>query len=187
MSKKRMILISATVVTLLLILSVSIAFANGVGSVNGGGQIYEAPDGAKRPEWNVVSFGGWVQKSTVITGEWQVNFHNVGDDDFDKSHFHTTDIQTVKFYAPDSGTCNAAFNMYAVGEWNGNPGYSMWFRAGDFGSPGNADTIRVTLYAPGVAAAVYDTHTSTEFKDESSCVGSARTGLDAGNITIVRP
>ena len=186
MSKKQIILASGTVVTLLLILSVSVAFANGVGYVNGGGQIHEAPDGLKRPYWHVISFGGWVEKSTAITGEWQVNFHNVGNDAFDKSHFHTTDIYAVNFYPGNSGTCDAAFNMYAWGEWNNIPGYKMIFRAGDLGSPGFFDTVRVELYAPGNVK-VYDTYSATEFTAESSCVGSARTGLDAGNISIVLP
>jgi hypothetical protein len=61
----------------------------------------------------------------------------------------------------------------------------MIFRAGDFGSPGKADTIRVELYDPD-GNPVFDTHYDG-FNDESSCVGTARTGLDHGNITIIMP
>ena len=60
----------------------------------------------------------------------------------------------------------------------------MIFRAGESGEPSSlsTDTIRVTINGPN--GLVYDTHSSGEFTDESSCVGSARTGLDNGNIVI---
>ena len=158
-----------------------------VGSVSGGGQIHEAPDGLKRPYWNVISFGGWAEELDVgYAGEWEVNFHNVGVDAFDKTKFHTTNITVMNFYVGNSGTCNSALNFTAIGEWNQNPGYKMIFRAGDFGSPGFVDTVRVTIKNPSNIV-VYDTHEAGEFSDESSCVGGARTGLDAGNITIVLP
>jgi hypothetical protein len=73
--------------------------------------------------------------------------------------------------------------MTLLGTLNGETGYRMIFRAGDDGSPGFADTIRITLYEGTIL--VYDTHVS-EFPDESDCQGTARTGLDAGNITITR-
>ena len=162
-----------------------------VGSVNGGGQIYQAPsEDAKRPEWNVISFGGWFNKyeGGIYEGEWQINFHNVGRDEFDKTTFHSTDIQNANFSHGNNTSCYEAMNMTAVGSWNGMPGYKIIFRAGDFGSPGNADTVRVELYAPN-GDLVYDTTWSwgEEFKNESNCVGTARTGLDAGNITIFYP
>ena len=186
MSKKRIFLASFTVVSILLILSVSIAFADGVGSVNGGGQIHEAPEGAKRPYWHVISFGGWVEGFTDPVGEWQVNFHNVGVDSLNNSHFHTTDIRAVSEFTGNGTSCDAALNMTAFGSLNNVPGYKMIFRAGDFGSPGFVDTVRVELWNP-VGAKIYDTYWSNEFAAESNCVGTARTGLDAGNITIVLP
>ena len=63
----------------------------------------------------------------------------------------------------------------------------MIFRGGDFGSSGKKDTARVELYAPGETSPVYDTYKPGEFKNESNCVGTARTGLDKGNLTIVYP
>lgn len=74
-------------------------------------------------------------------------------------------------------------NFTASGEWNGIPGYKIIFRAGDADSPKGSDTVRVTLYEPD-GSDFYDTHWVDEFKDESSCVGTARTGLDNGNIKI---
>jgi hypothetical protein len=64
--KKRILIISAML--LLALLNVSTVFAADVGSVEGGGQIIEASNGAKRPEWSVISFGGWVQSdgATII-------------------------------------------------------------------------------------------------------------------------
>lgn len=185
MSRKRRILTSVTIVTLLLLLSVSIASADTGGYINGGGQIHEVV-GSKRRDWHVISFGGWIQGKASPVGEWQVNFHNVEVDAIDKSHFHSSDIQEVNYYPGNGVTCDAAFNMTVLGAFNNEPGYTMIFRAGDSGSLGFADTVRVELYAPG-GGKVYDTHWANEFNNESSCVGTARTGLDAGNITIVRP
>jgi hypothetical protein len=166
----------------------SIAVANSGGSVNGGGQLLE-PMGAKRSQWHKISFGGWVQKNgSDMTGEWEVNFHNVGDDTYDKSKFYATKFVAVNFFTGNSGTCHSAFNFTANGKWNNKPGYKIIFRGGDFGSPGRNDTARVTLYAPG-GGKIYDTEESWggEFNNESSCVGTARTGLDKGNLTIVLP
>jgi len=61
-------------------------------------------------------------------------------------------------------------------------GYYIWFRAGDADSPKGLDTVRVELYNPSNAK-VYDTH-GGDFTYESTCVGTARTGLDNGNIKI---
>jgi len=56
-------------------------------------------------------------------GEWEINFHNVSDDDFDKTKFHTTAISEINFYPPGSSTtCVAAMNFKAYGEFNGEPG-----------------------------------------------------------------
>jgi len=188
MTKKQRVLSTAALLISFLALIVIQASATGsVGQIWGGGQIHEAPDGAKRPLWNVISFGGGIitdASGNVTSGDWQVNFHNVGNDDLDQGKFHSTNNGLVNFYEGDYKTCYAAFNFLSVGTWNGEPGYSMMFRGGDFGSPGFVDTVRVELYGPN--GKVYDTY-PIEFTPESSCVGGARTGLDAGNITIVRP
>lgn len=158
--------------------------------VNGGGHILEILDAnSKRKDWLDISFGGFIADagSAGLFGEWQINFHNVGDDDLDKSTFHTTDIVYLNLFEGNSNTCTEAMNFRANGELNGVPGYSIIFRAGDSSEPAssplpNDDTVRVTLYNSGNQV-IYDTHAG-DFTDESSCVGTARTGLDTGNIII---
>jgi len=59
----------------------------------------------------------------------------------------------------------------------------MIFRAGDSCNPEIDDTARVELFDPS-RKRIYDTHWTSEFTDESNCVGTARTGLDNGNIKI---
>ncbi|MFC1727156.1 hypothetical protein ACFL0Y_01410 [Patescibacteria group bacterium] len=157
--------------------------------VSGGGQIIEEK-GSKPKDNHKISFGGnvWDVGSAGYMGNWEINFHNVGVDEFDKSKFHSTDIRVINLYEGNTETCNEAMNMTMYGEWNGQPGYKVILRAGDFGPPGHFnevsfDTVRIELYEPGVGK-VYDTHSGGEFSDESSCVGTARTGLDHGNLTI---
>lgn len=184
MQKKIKIAAIITVLLLLILLGASIAMADSAGSVSGGGQLRETHGSEKYK----ISFGGWVYGETNPNGEWEVNFHNVGVDDLDKSKFYTNDIRVVNFYLGNTSSCQAAFNFTAFGKWNGNPGYKMVFRGGDFGSPGKGDTVRIELYAPGVGK-VYDTTWSwnQEFTNQSNCVGNARTRLDKGNLTIELP
>ena len=152
------------------------------GHVNGGGQMIEE-EGDKK-DWYKISFGGgiWNVGSEGYIGEWEVNFHNVSVNSLDKTKFHTTDISIINFYPPSSNTCVAAMNFTAYGKWNGIPGYKLIFRAGDADNPKGLDTVRVELYDP-YNVKVYDTY-GGGFADESSCVGTARTGLDNGNIKI---
>lgn len=154
--------------------------------VSGGGHFLEEKPG-KRKDWFGISFGGFVGIAGAegLIGEWEVNFHNVGNNTLDKTKFHTTDISKINFYDSDSGTCAEAMNFTAYGEWNGIPGYKMIFRAGDADKQNGADTVRVTLWTPG-GSLFYDSSAASEFTDESSCVGSNRTGLDNGNIQIVK-
>ncbi len=77
-------------------------------------------------------------------------------------------------------------NMTMHGSFNGEDGYRMILRAGDSDEAASKDpddTIRVEMWDPSNTK-VYDSHWGSEFTDESSCVGTARTGLDAGNIDI---
>lgn len=150
------------------------------GYVHGGGHMIEETDG-KRKDWNDVSFGGGVADlgANGYVGDWQISFHNVGYDDIDKGNFHANEVTDMNFF---TGTTCTAANFTATGEWNGMPGYWIVFRAGDSGSPNTADTTRVTV--SGLGGVVYDTHWVGEFPDESDCVGTARTGLDNGNITV---
>jgi hypothetical protein len=156
-----------------------------VATFNGGGHLLEEMV-SKRKDWLDISFGGWASlyPDNSLTGEMQVNLHNVSDD-LDKSVFHGTEVTEMNLYNGDGATCNDAMNLTVNGSFNGEPGYSMIFRAGDYGSPNTLDTARVTIYnnPNGTGSVVYDTHDG-DFTNESSCVGTARTRLDTGNITI---
>jgi hypothetical protein len=164
------------------------------GYVKGGGQIIEDVGGAKKKENYRISFGGnvWDLGSAGYKGNWEINFHNVGGDGdtygLDKTKFHTTRITDMNLYVGNNTSCHAALNFTAYG-WLGNDHsqeYKVIFRAGDYIEPGHRkaalDTIRIQLFNPS-GTGIYDTH-DDGFLDESSCVGSARTGLDNGNITI---
>ncbi|MFC1710737.1 hypothetical protein ACFLZJ_01090 [Nanoarchaeota archaeon] len=155
--------------------------------VHGGGHMLEVEnDGDKRKDWLDVSFGGFIGEGTQgLFGNWQINFHNVNKEGFDKGRFHTTEITSLNLYDGNSNTCTEAMNFGANGEFNGMPGYRIIFRAGDSSQPSstNTDTVRVQLYYPGGGVA-YDSSWGIEFTDESSCVGGSRTGLDTGNIII---
>lgn len=187
MNRKIKIFLIFSLVSVLILGVVSIATAGSGGSIQGGGQLREKAEGSDSSEQYKISFGGWVQGVPGnYTGEWEVNFHNVGNVDFDKSKFYTNDIRAVNYYKGNSSSCNAAFNFTAYGKWNNKSGYKIIFRGGDAGSPGKDDTVRVELYNPN-GTKVYDTHSNNEFSDESNCVGNQRTGLDKGNLTVVLP
>jgi len=166
------------------------AAANPGDSVSGGGQILDNTSDAK------ISFGIWANElaGSVFEGEVQNNFHRTTGQLPLKSKFHGNDVTEINFYNSDDASCNAAFNMTVNGTLDGEPGYSVIVRGGDAGSPGNTnsaepfDTARIQLFdAPDAGGTeIYDTH-DVDFDDESSCVGTARTGLDRGNITIEYP
>lgn len=152
-------------------------------TVNGGGHILQGD--SKRKTLTDVSFGGWFADiGSDILGEWQINFHNVAGTSLDKATFHTTNVTEYNLYNGDSATCVEAMNFTALGTLNGEDGYKVIFRSGDSAMPASDmpdDTVRITLYQG--ATMIYDTY--SEFAAESSCVGTARTNLDTGNITIV--
>ncbi len=154
--------------------------------VHGGGHILETGGADKRKDWFDISFGGFIGDAEAqgLFGEWQINFHNVNNNDLDKSRFHATEITSLNLYVGNSGTCTEAMNFGANGELNGVPGYRIIFRAGDSSDPSSydTDTVRVELFEGNNK--IYDSHGGTEFPDESNCVGTARTGLDTGNIII---
>jgi hypothetical protein len=157
--------------TIALLLVVTPVYAKKADStMNGGGQIV---DGEYK-----VSFGGNVKKvgERTYKGQMQVNFHNVGNPEVDRGKFHSTKITKANWYDPNGGTCTAAMNVYMDGKFNGEDGWRLIFRAGD-----NDDTVRFELFDGGDK--VYDTYTDG-FDGGSSCVGSARTELDRGNVKI---
>jgi len=151
--------------------------------VHGGGHALEK--NGKRKNWLDFSFGGVVGDagSSGLVGDWTVVLHNVNNGD-DKGKFHGSDVTALNLFAGNSGTCDEAVNFTVMGSYNGEDGARMIFRGGDQGSPNhNLDTVRVELWDASNSK-VYDSHWQGEFPDESSCVGSARTGLDKGNLQI---
>ncbi|KKS95977.1 MAG: hypothetical protein UV73_C0012G0005 [Candidatus Gottesmanbacteria bacterium GW2011_GWA2_43_14] len=136
-------------------------------SLNGGGEVVE--DNYK------ISFGGNIKEiGEALKGQFEVNFHNVSNSNVSGGKFHSTEISDVNWFAGEA-TCKAAMNVTMSGKFNGEEGYTLVVRAGD-----DEDTVRFTLTGPGVS---YDTYPS-DFTGESSCVGTARTGIDNGSITI---
>jgi len=173
-------------VVLVAVLCAPPLFADVGEGVYGGGQILED----KGDELFKVSFGGYAVEvdEGVYEGEWEVNFHDVSGDALDQTKFHSNQVVLMNFYEGNSATCDHAMNMTLLGSWQGMPGFKMIFRAGDFGPPGGwtdsaFDTIRFELWDDNNDK-VYDSHWKSEFTDESSCQGPARTGLDRGNVTI---
>ncbi len=155
--------------------------------VSGGGQIIQEI-GPKVKDWHKISFGGWVANIGSLVGSLQVNFHNVTDPDVaDGSKFHGTEVTALNLYdGPVGSTCVEAMNTTVHGTFNGESGYKLVLRAGDSGLPAstaypNDDTVRIELWKG--ATMLYDTN-GGDFTQESSCVGTVRTGLDAGNISI---
>ncbi len=85
--------------------------------IHGGGHALEEME-SKRKDWLDFSFGGWVADAGVagLLGEWQVNLHNVGGTDLDKSRFHTTEITSLNLYVGNTNTCTEAMNLGSDGE-----------------------------------------------------------------------
>lgn len=157
------------------------------GIVSGGGQIVEEI-GKKRKDWYNISFGGSVTDIGELVGSWQMNVHNVAESAYAQSKFHGEEFTELNLFAADSDTCVGAFNFTVLGSWNGDDGYKLVVRGSDSDMPASADpddTIRFTLYDPGDGL-ILETSAGAggDFTDESSCVGSARTGVDAGNLSI---
>lgn len=169
------------------------------GVTDGGGHLLEEGGFDKRKDFYDVSFGGAVACggdldgglgcTSDLLGEWQVVLHNVPD--HSGSTFHASEITDLNFFAStntdpaDPDACIAAMNFTANGTFDGIPGYTLTFRAGDSGDPASesTDTVRLTITGPGVD---FDTSMSAGgvFPAVSDCVGSARSELDTGNVRI---
>ena len=128
-----------------------------------------------------MSFAGQVVEGRG--GQWVVQFHEVSVTAADDGRFQATSVDEVKFIVGDNPSCQAALRMTLTGTFNGAPGWSIIFRAGDAGSgSGFDDTARVQLFDPSNTQ-VYNSSTS-DFTAESSCVGAGRHNLDGGNLNI---
>jgi len=123
-----------------------------------------------------ISFGGNIRDNGSYTGQFQVNFHGVSEETIQGGHFHSTSIKSVNWF-PGGATCDSAMNTSMSGKFNGEDGWELVFRAGD-----NEDSVRFELFNSN-GDPIYDSYAS-DFKGESTCVGSARAFLDNGNLSI---
>jgi len=172
-------------------------FVTGGGNINNG----HGKDVAK------ITFGGNVGFDLAgdPVGQWNVNFHNVKNNDLDKGHFHSTAINWLEFMnvsdcpSPDPPVAdyNRA-NFEATGRFNGEDGWVMEVRLADHGEgkKGRAelDSIRILLWDDDgdIQYDSYDglsggaTDRPGDFPDEAECAG-VRTELDGGNFQIHPP
>jgi hypothetical protein len=175
-------------VTLVMIVVLSLSSISWVSppGVSGGGTMLNLPEGGGRYDWNSISIWGWANGTQGSTrGSWYVTFNNTSNDLLDRARFYSRNVTEINYYAADSETCKSAVNVTAYGYLNGESGYYVILRFADGPTRYGGDTVRVTLYDINDQV-VYDSH-GGDFPDESSCVGSARTGLDYGNIAIKLP
>lgn len=178
-------LLSTGFIVVLILVGVSLTLQStyAIGRVvSGVGMAREDLGGKPKHDLKFTFVGFVYEVGDSYKGRWKVKLKNVGDDDLDKSKFKSTEIVEMNFF--EDPACDA-FNMTAMGKFDGDEGYKMIFRGGDSDGPGQSgpDTVRVTIYDPEEAV-VYDSHDPGEFSDESSCVGTARTGVDKGNLNI---
>lgn len=145
--------------------------------ISGGGQLREG-------EYKI-SFGGFAEATGA---DLVVEFHNVSNPAVSGGVFEGSEVTGINFFEPNTSQCVWAMNVTVKGTFNGEPGATLVYRAGDAGN-GNEneddsdDTVRFTLNSSDGS---YDTSVSSkgDFPNESDCVGTVRTGLDAGNIMI---
>lgn len=155
-----------------------------VAKVSGKAHLLE-PVGERKKDWLHVGF--WTETTLYsddsVVGNVLFDILNAGDNSLDGSRFRGSDVVEMNLFDGDSPSCNLAMNMTVNGVFNNVPGYSIILRAGE----GPTDTARLTVYdgPDATGSVVYDTHSAGEFADESNCVGTARTGVDIGDIVIV--
>lgn len=164
-------------------------------SVNAGGQLIE-PDPADRRgnKPYKVSFGGYVDDiDGALECEWQINLHNVAEDELDGAKYHSTECFRLLTSGPDD-QYEGIGTVYTRGTFNGEPGYSAILRLDDHAEPSVFDTVRIEIFEPGVVPEynrphLYDTSPSHnnyigEFPNDSTYVGGTRTFLDRGNVQV---
>ncbi|MFC1923951.1 hypothetical protein ACFLT3_00800 [Chloroflexota bacterium] len=183
-----------------------------VNRFSGGGKIIQEGEGKKK-EWPKITFGGWSGYTAAMgdmVGQWEVNFHNVGNDDLDKATFTSwwvndlsfadfADPPEVPIADPPASLANfAQVRLFGVIEYDdGSMAYGTLVINGmDNGEPGNVDEkgnnditsdgIRIILFSGG--SRIYDSYLSGDFEDDQSNPGDGvRHELDGGNLQIVDP
>ena len=172
--------------------------------ITGGGNITEG----RRKNAAKITFGGnvGIAGGEGLVGQYQINFHNVSNNDLDREHFHTTKITFLDFkwlfFCPQPDPPDDAFfnwaRFKADGRFSGDEGvWSVDVRVADHGEGKNAqDTIRIKLYdvptaeQGGTNSPVYDSldWAGGDFPADWICptLEWLRHELDGGNIQIHR-
>lgn len=160
-----------------------------------GGKITQA-NGHKKKDWAKITYGGWAGLAGATEyGQLEVTFHNVADENLDKTKFVATSITKITFPGDATSTDPAAppptdknkVKFWATGDlWDGDTLVEqdcvLIPRANDCGEPakkGEVDNIRIDLNCTD-ATYNYDTHNGAW--DEPI---DHRTPIDAGNIQVV--
>lgn len=188
---------------------------------SGGGKIIQEGQG-KSKTWPKITWGGWAgttcygNNNAVANfngyypvGEFEVTFHNVGNDDLDKAKFVSWWVNYLD-YADFSNDCPGAdpppseanfaqVSLFGqIEDKNGSViGYGTLVINGmDNGEPGNidedaevtSDGIRFILFSGG--SRIYDSYLSGDFLADQAdpCSDNGvRHELDSGNLQIVVP
>lgn len=178
-----------------------------------GGQITQEEDGPKKKDWAKISYGGWAGLAgTTEYGELEVTFHNVNNDDLDKTKFVATSIDRIVFtntgWNPDEDEVPAPpysdYNkviIWATGDLADaktlqvvSADCEIKIQAVDTGEPGHPatagfpDSIRIELFCDG---STYDYDSSLKYSGDFDWYGTNtasgyRHYIDAGNIQIVK-
>ena len=173
--------------------------------VTGGGMILEGT----RKTAAKITFGGNVgfDLDGNEVGQWNINFHNVNNNDLDKGHFHTTEITEIDFgdvsACPPPNPPVADYNyahFVATGRFNGEDGWEdgweVRFNMTDYGEGNKIDPdgVRIRLWDPDDpwTSPKYDSsaggkYYTGDFPKEGYCTIANRTNLDGGNIQIHPP
>lgn len=158
--------------------------------VTAGGQLIEGPGNDPTAK---ISLGGWlfalapatppasITTASDLVCEWNIVFHNVSNDALDKAQFWADTCTELNTFVPTVADTDGVVNLTATGTLNGEPGYEVILRLEDRTEPATMDTIRIELFDG--TDKIYDTD-GGDFTPESDNVGTARTGLDRGNIQI---
>jgi len=179
---------------------------------SGGGKIIQEGEG-KSKTWPKITWGGWAGTTCgdVPVGQFEVTFHNVGNDDLDKAKFISwwvndldyEDFSNVGCPGADPPPSEANFAQVRlfgqIEDKNGSViGYGTLVINGmDNGEPGNidedanevtSDGIRFILFSGG--SCIYDSYLSGDFLADQADPCSddgVRHELDSGNLQIVVP
>lgn len=156
-----------------------------MGALTGGGHL-------RAGEWDI-SFAGHAEglhgqagAATVV-----VHFHNVSVPELSGGTFKAKRLDEIYFSWPgDPSNCLGRARLTMGGTFDQEAGWSLRLLVSDAGRlPDKHDTARLLLTDPA-GVTVYDSSEGGpggDFPRQSSCVGSARTNLHNGNVSLRMP